>query len=76
MLDKYVYPKNPLAYKRARYVVQEILRLQSACDDLQAGNLDAFGKKMFETHSNLSLLYNVSCKELDWLVDYVKGNPQ
>ena len=33
------------------------------------------GKKMFATHDGLSKMYQVSCKELDWLVDNVRNNP-
>jgi galactokinase len=56
-------------YDRCLYVVQEIIRVQQASDDLKAGNIAAFGKKMFETHEGLSHLYEVSCKELDFLVE-------
>jgi galactokinase len=74
MLDKYVFPKNELIYKRSRFVVKEIARLQTACKDLQSGNLQALGEKMFETHDGLSKEYEVSCKELDFLVDAVRNN--
>jgi len=37
--------------------------------------MQAFGKKMFESHEGLSKKYEVSCKELDFLVNAVKGNP-
>jgi galactokinase len=74
MLDKYVLPKDQLIDKRARFIVQEISRLQSACEDLQHGDITALGKKMFETHKGLSEMYAVSCDELDYLVDYVKNN--
>ncbi len=74
MLDKYVLPKSELIDKRARFVVQEINRLQKGCDDLQHGNITALGQKMFETHDGLSKMYNVSCKELNWLVDAVRNN--
>ena len=56
-------------YNRCLYVVQEIARVQKASDDLKAGNIAAFGKKMFETHEGLSHLYEVSCRELDFLVE-------
>jgi galactokinase len=74
MLDKYVLPKNILIDKRSRFVVKEIARLQTACTDLQNGNLNALGKKMFETHDGLSKDYEVSCNELDFLVDIVRDN--
>jgi galactokinase len=74
MLDKYVLPKDILIDKRCRFVVNEIARLQTACIDLQNGNLIALGRKMFETHDGLCKEYEVSCKELDFLVDAVRDN--
>lgn len=74
MLNKYVLPNDELIDKRSRYVVQEINRLLEGCNDLQRGDLAALGKKMFTTHAGLSEMYEVSCKELDWLVNKVKNN--
>lgn len=74
MLNDYVLPKDKLIDKRSRYVVQEISRLVEGCSDLQKGDLVALGKKMFETHDGLSTMYEVSCKELDWLVNKVRNN--
>jgi galactokinase len=74
MLDKYVLPKDTLIDKRSRFVVKEIARLQTACIDLQNKNLEALGKKIFETHDGLSKDYEVSCKELDFLVDAVRDD--
>jgi galactokinase len=75
MLNSYVLPKDELIDKRSRYVVQEIERLTEGCKDLQRGDLTALGKKMFATHDGLSKMYGVSCKELDWLADKVRNNP-
>ena len=66
---------NPVVYKRCNYVVGEIQRVQEACDDLVAGRIGDFGKKMYETHEGLSKDYEVSCEELDFLVDYTKNDP-
>ena len=74
MLDKYVLPKNKLIDMRSRFIVQEINRLQAACEDLRRGDIDALGKKMFATHDGLSKMYGVSCVELDYLVDFVRTN--
>lgn len=63
------------ARRRCKYVVEEIDRLQKGCKDLQAGDPIAFGRKMFATHDGLSKEYEVSCKELDYLVDSVRNNP-
>jgi len=59
-------------YYRCLYVVQEIARVQQASEDLRHHNLEAFGRKMYETHKGLSTLYEVSCKELDFLVTKAK----
>lgn len=76
MLDEHVLPKDEIVYKRSLFVVNEINRLITACEDLQQGNIDAMGKKMFATHDGLSKLYAVSCKELDFLVDFVRNRPE
>ena len=62
-------------YERCKYVVDEIQRVQLAVKDLLAGDIAAFGQKMFATHQGLSELYEVSCPELDILVNEVTGNP-
>jgi galactokinase len=74
MLDKFVSPKDETVYQRCLFVVEEIERLLTGCDDLQNANIAALGKKMFATHEGLSKQYEVSCKELDYLVDSVKDN--
>lgn len=68
MLKKYGGELEERVFRRCLYVVQEIARVQEASADLQKGDLEAFGKKMFETHEGLSKQYEVSCKELDFLV--------
>lgn len=76
MLDEYVLPKDELIDKRSRFVVEEIDRLLTGCADLQRGDIAALGKKMFATHDGLSKMYAVSCKELDFLVDFVRNRPE
>ncbi len=61
-------------YDRCKYVVEEIDRTQQAAKFLQQNNLVEFGKLMFATHEGLSKLYEVSCKELDFLVELAKEN--
>jgi galactokinase len=59
-------------YNRCTYVVQENLRVLAAAEDLKNGDLQAFGKKMYASHDGLSRLYEVSCEELDFLVEESK----
>jgi galactokinase len=74
-LDRYVAPVDELVYRRCRFIVGENARLLAATEDLQNGDLAAFGRKMFKTHEGLSREYEVSCKELDFLVERVKDDP-
>jgi galactokinase len=57
-------------YDRSLFVSQEIERTQKAAQLLKNNELDAFGKLMYETHYGLSHLYEVSCIELDFLVEH------
>jgi galactokinase len=75
MLDKMVKPRDTTIDKRCRFVVQEISRLQAACNDLLQGDMIALGRKMFDTHDGLRTMYEVSCRELDFLVDAVADHP-
>jgi len=74
MLDKYVAEKDALIYQRCKYVVEENARLLKACGDLKKDDINSLGKQMFASHEGLSKQYEVSCDELDFLVDYVKNN--
>ena len=60
-------------YKRSLYVVNEIKRVNQACAALDNGDIRTLGNLMFETHYGLSKDYEVSCAELDYLVDLAKA---
>src|SRR6218665_2160599 len=64
--------EDPVIKKRCVYVVEEIQRVQDACARLKEGNLAEFGKLMYATHKGLSECYEVSCDELDFLVEACK----
>lgn len=59
-------------YNRCKYVVEENLRLQVGCEALRRNDIVTFGKKMYASHMGLSKLYEVSCPELDYLVDLAR----
>ena len=64
---------EPEVYKRCLFVTQEIERTQKAAGFLKENRLEEFGELMFETHEGLSKLYDVSCTELDFLVNEAKN---
>ncbi len=66
-------PKN--VFRRARHIVSECQRVPRAAAMLDAGDSVGFGGLMFETHASLRDDYEVSCKELDILVDLASHIP-
>ncbi|QDW25589.1 galactokinase [Pedobacter sp. KBS0701] len=72
MLEAHVKPKDEEVFAKCSFVVKEIGRLLTAAEQLEKGNLQGLGNLMFETHEGLSKDYEVSCKELDFLVEAVK----
>lgn len=61
-----------LIFRRCLFVVSEIRRVSDAVDALEANDIKKLGRLMFETHDGLSKKYEVSCEELDFLVDAAK----
>lgn len=74
-LEAHEADMDPLVYKRCKYVVEENNRVVAACRDLEKGDFEAFGQRMFQSHNGLSNDYEVSCEELDVLVDVAKEQP-
>lgn len=66
---------DSLVFKRCKYVVEENNRVVAACEDLEKGDFEAFGERMFQSHNGLSNDYEVSCEELDVLVAIAKEQP-
>lgn len=59
-------------YIRAKYAIDEVQRLLDACAALEAGDYETVGRKMYGTHIGMSVLYEVSCEELDFLNEVAK----
>ncbi len=58
---------------RCTYVVEENTRVLAAVEALEKGDLKKLGALMYQTHQGLRSLYEVSCRELDFLVDFSKN---
>jgi galactokinase len=63
-------PLAPVVLRRARHVVTEDARVNRFVEAGARGDVAAMGKLMAESHRSLQLDYEVSCAELDFLVDH------
>jgi galactokinase len=61
--------------KRAHHIVMECDRVDQAIYLLEAGDAPGFGRLMFAGHASLRDLYEVSCPELDCLVEIAASLP-
>lgn len=67
-------------FRRCRHVVSENRRVLDAATALQAGDFKTLGKLMCQSHFSLQNDYEVSCPELDFLVqqtldkEYIPGS--
>jgi len=61
--------------QRARHVIDEVERAFAARELLVAGDVAAVGKSMTATHASLRDQYEVSCPELDLLVEAAVDGP-
>jgi galactokinase len=66
---KYQAQLPEIIARRARHVISENYRVQAGVQALRMGNYSAFGQLMIESHRSLKDDYEVSCTELDLLVD-------
>ena len=58
-----------VVYRRCRHVISENQRVLDAAKALHASDLNQFGRLMYESHRSLQQDYEVSCTELDLLVE-------
>jgi galactokinase len=80
MLDAYRDELPEVIFRRCKFVVEENDRVLKSCAALNAGQLELLGQLIYQSHEGLSKDYEVSCPELDFLVelsldkDYVLGS--
>ncbi len=74
-LDAFKQEMDEVVYKRCRHVISENNRVLESIKVLQQGDLDSFGNLMNASHDSLRNLYEVSCPEIDLLVDLARKVP-
>ncbi|WP_299394796.1 galactokinase [uncultured Gelidibacter sp.] len=62
-------------YQKALYVIQENNRVQCFAESIEENDVDTLGDLLFQSHNGLSKQYQVSCAELDFLVERAKESP-
>ncbi len=75
LLEKYKYLLSSVHYRRVRHVITENLRVLSMVEALKNKNSGLAGKLLVESHISLRDDYEVSCPELDTLVDLAEEIP-
>ena len=60
-------------YRRSRHVVGEIQRVRDAVMALEANAFDAIGEFMYASHASLRDDFEVSCEELDIMVEIAQS---
>jgi galactokinase len=64
---------DDIVFRRARHVIGEIERTVHAAEAVRASNWPAVGQLMYASHESLRDDYEVSCKELDAIVEIAEG---
>jgi len=72
MLNSVRNELDETVYNRCSYIIHEKTRVLQAAEALKANNLKRVGELLYETHDGLSKMYEVSCPELDFLVEFSK----
>jgi galactokinase len=68
-LEKHKGSLIDIIYRRGRHVISENARVAAAAGALESGDLERFGILMGDSHLSLKDDYEVSCDELDVLVE-------
>ncbi len=61
--------------EKAAHVIRENARTRQAAEALKKGDLERFGQLLYASHESLRDLFEVSCPELDFLVDKSQKMP-
>ena len=74
-LERYGQHLSPVIYRRCRHVITENDRVLEASQALPQGDLQQFGRLMYKSHDSLRNDYEVSCEELDLMVEIASRLP-
>ncbi len=72
-LQQYAKDLDETIFRRCRHVVTENARTVEAAAALRSGEIQRFGELMYDSHRSLKNDYEVSCAELDVMVELASG---
>ena len=72
-LEKYRSLLSEIDFRRCRHVITENARVIEAKEALQHVDLTRFGQLMYQSHDSLNHDYDVSCRELNLMVDLARN---
>jgi galactokinase len=72
-LEQFGWVLPDVVYRRCRHVITENARVLSAANALERSDLNTFGTLMAESHRSLRDDYEVSCKELDLMIELARA---
>ena len=72
-LEQYKNLLREVVYRRCRHIITENERVLAAGEALEQSNLDRLGELMNQSHESLRDDFEVSCEELDLMVNLARG---
>ncbi|MDT0650945.1 galactokinase [Autumnicola edwardsiae] len=73
MLEEFKAELPKKTYQRCVYVLKENERVEKASAAMKSGKLKEFGELMYQSHEGLQHNYEVSCPELDFMVEFSRS---
>lgn len=64
---------SDVSYKRAMHIVSENMRVLESVDILKNSNFENLGRLLIQSHESLAFEYEVSCEELDFIVEKLRN---
>lgn len=63
-------------YQKGVFVINENMRVLKAVEEIKNKNFKNLGELLYESHQGLQYQYNVSCDEIDYLVNLTKEHSE
>lgn len=75
LLIQYKGVMDATVFDRCTFIVSENKRVLEMVKSLRVNDLISVGQLLYAAHHGISTLYQVSCRESDFLVDFTRDNP-